>query len=36
LLFFIEGQRETLLLSCLTVLVVLGALAFRRGGAYVK
>jgi L-asparagine transporter-like permease len=36
LLFFIDGQRETLLLSGLTVLVVLGALAFRRGGAYLK
>lgn len=29
LLFFIEGQRETLILSCLTVLVVLGALLVR-------
>jgi AAT family amino acid transporter/GABA permease len=29
LLFFIESQRETLILSCLTVLVVLGALVIR-------
>lgn len=29
LLFFIDSQRETLILSCLTVLVVLGALVLR-------